>query len=183
MAGAIPDSKSVHYNTPKWFLDLVIKATGPIDLDPCSNEWSIVPSRKKYLFSEGQDGLKMAWENNIFCNPPYGKDKVNKTSLKDWINKAANSYKDHVEPNFQASLLIPCMPDRTFWHNGIFTTATGIIFVKGRLNFGDKGNWDTDSAPMPVCLVYWGPSQTFNVLKFTFEVANKGFGVDLVRSR
>lgn len=55
---------------------------GSINLDPCSNEYSVVNAETEYRLPE-HDGLKESWNYpNIFVNPPYGIDKERGTTIK-----------------------------------------------------------------------------------------------------
>ena len=49
--------------------------------------------------------------------------------------------------------LLPARPDTLYWHRDIAGSAS-VLFLKGRLKFGDAGQ----PAPFPSCLVVWGAS-------------------------
>lgn len=63
------------YVTPPEVLALVYAAIGIPDLDPCSNERSLVISKRKLGFH--QDGLNADWDaRSVFMNPPYSNTHV-----------------------------------------------------------------------------------------------------------
>lgn len=59
--------------TPQWIVDLVL-AFWPegIDIDPCTNDCSIVPARVRYDGSAiERDGKRQPWSGRCYVNPPY----------------------------------------------------------------------------------------------------------------
>lgn len=52
-------------------LDLVLKAMGNIDLDPCSNDAKTVPAANHFTATD--NGLTKQWDGKVFLNPPYSK--------------------------------------------------------------------------------------------------------------
>jgi len=70
--------------TPAPIIDRVVKWLGPIDLDPCSNEWSLVGAAHTYSIDRGEDGLSLPWFGRVWENPPYGRGH-----LKRWAMCAA----------------------------------------------------------------------------------------------
>jgi hypothetical protein len=62
--------------TPTWLVEIV-RGLGPIDLDPCSNPWSLVEARVALSKHAGDDGLARPWSELVepgalvFVNPPY----------------------------------------------------------------------------------------------------------------
>ena len=86
------------------------------------------------------DGLSVSWEGErVYCNPPY-------SQIKLWAAKFA-------EEAGRADCIVALIPARTdtkWWHDHIMT-ADKIVFIRGRLKFGDgKG-----SAPFPSALAIW----------------------------
>ena len=59
--------------TPSPIIDRVVKWLGPINLDPCSNEWSSVRAAASYSIDRGEDGLNLPWFGRVWENPPYGR--------------------------------------------------------------------------------------------------------------
>jgi len=82
-AGRTVNSHSKHWGTPPKYVNAVKKIfNGVIDLDPCSNEYSIVNAKTEYKLPEN-DGLKESWNfPTIYVNPPYGADRERGTTIK-----------------------------------------------------------------------------------------------------
>lgn len=87
------DQKSVHWCTPPKYADAVMRFfNNVIDLDPCSNPYSLIRARV-CLSLPDNDGLKHEWAyRHIFVNPPYGKDRERNTSIKDWLCKCCKAH-------------------------------------------------------------------------------------------
>ena len=83
-AGRRVNTLSHEWCTPAKYVNAVKKFFGgKIDLDPCSNDDSIVNATVEYRLPE-KDGLKEIWNfNKIYVNPPYGADKERGTSIKN----------------------------------------------------------------------------------------------------
>jgi site-specific DNA-methyltransferase (adenine-specific) len=112
-------------------------------LDPCAT------SRNKKcnkFYTEAEDGLIKNWGGeSVFCNPPYGRE------VKKWVKKC---YEESLKPNTTVVMLIPSRTDTTWWHDYIMHAAE-IIFIKGRLKFGDSKN----SAPFPSAIIVFKNNQ------------------------
>lgn len=153
-AGRTVNSESVCWGTPKHYLDSVREVFGgDISLDPCSNEWSIVAAQTEYKLPSS-DGLKESWEYpTIFVNPPYGRCKVSKTSIKNWIKRCA----DAAKAGSKVVALIPVATNTSHWKDIVFKTATSICFLsEPRVKFLEQGKGGGKGAPMACAMVYWG---------------------------
>ena len=75
-------------------------------------------------------------------NPPYGREQVK------WIEKAYNESQNDAK----IVCLIPARPDTKVWQNILFSYASIICFIRGRLKFGGS----KDSAPFPSALIVFG---------------------------
>lgn len=66
------------YTTPLW----IARAVGPVWLDCCSNERSVMTRQLEFRLDCGQDGLELAHliprhpPGIVWCNPPYGRGEV-----------------------------------------------------------------------------------------------------------
>jgi hypothetical protein len=182
VSGHIEDAMSVDWGTPKFLVDASTEVFGgKIDLDPCSNEHSIVGARFNFILPE-HDGLVDPWDEvdgqkieSIFVNPPYGRTHMHKVtkeilSAKEWkkIPKAERiAYKtttikhwiqrcwDYGSKGLEVIALIPAAVDTKHWQFTIFPTAQRICWLSGRLKF-ILPNGGKNSAPMACALCYWG---------------------------
>ena len=78
---------------------------------------------------------------SVFCNPPYGR------AIAAWVKKC----KEEAEkPGTVVVALLPARTDTKWFHEYIYNKAE-IVFLRGRLKFGDGKN----SAPFPSMLAIW----------------------------
>jgi hypothetical protein len=149
----ITDNKD--WGTPPKYVEAV-KAffDGQIDLDPCSNDWSIVKARVEYRLPK-HDGLKEDWGyKKIFVNPPYGKDQRRGTGIKSWIQRCEMAHRTNAS---EVLALVPVAVNTAHWKQFIFGKARSVCFLADtRLKFLVNGNDGGKGAPMACCMVYWG---------------------------
>lgn len=154
-AGRKVNTLSQSWCTPPKYVN-AIKAFwgGEIELDPCSNEFSIVQAKTEYILPHA-DGLKQEWDaRTIYVNPPYGADRERGTTIKNWLAKCVQANQAF---HSEVIALIPVAPNTTHWKNYVFGKASSICFLYDtRLRFLEKGQDVGKGAPMACCLVYWG---------------------------
>ena len=165
-AGRNAISTKKDWNTPPKYIELINNMLGDKDLDPCSNEDSMVDAKIKYILPV--NGLDESWDyKKIFVNPPFGKDIESKTSLYNWIKKGVDANKNGSEILF----LIPVATNTKHFKELIFKNASGICFLNDtRLKFWSDGKEDKKGAPMACCFVYFGE----NYEKFVKVFSNNG---------
>ena len=154
-AGRKVNTLSQSWCTPPKYVNAIKKFwDGTIDLDPCSNEYSIVKAVTEFKLPE-TDGLKEEWDfKTIYVNPPYGADRERGTTIKDWLGKCVLSYQKY---NSEILALIPVAPNTTHWKKFIFGKADAICFLYDtRLRFLVDGMDSGKGAPMACCIIYWG---------------------------
>lgn len=151
-AGRKRISEKKDWNTPPKYIKAVYDFFGEVDLDPCSNELSIVNAKTEFILPI--DGLKEEWDyKRIFMNPPYGRDMAMKTTIKNWIIKANEAYINGSE----VLALIPVATSSSHFKEIIFKEANSICFLGDtRLKFMVDGELSKMGAPMSCCIVYWG---------------------------
>lgn len=132
---ALYSSKKVEWETPQPIFDFINKAWH-FDVDVCA-----LPENAKCntYYTPEQDGLKQIWRGVCWMNPPYGRD------IAKWMRKAYNTAKSN---HGSVVALVHARTDTKWWHDYAMK-ATYIIFIKGRLKFG---NADA-SCPFPSCFV------------------------------
>lgn len=156
-AGRTVNPQSVHWCTPRKYVDAVRAAFGgTIDLDPCSNQWSIVDARVSYALP-AKDGLQESWNfPTIYVNPPYGADKGRRTTIKNWLYKCA-----HAHDNYGADVLalVPVATNTRHWKDYVWGKAAMACFLYDtRLRFLVEGRDAGKGAPMSCAMIYWGDS-------------------------
>jgi len=154
-AGRNVNSISQSWGTPHKYVRAVKDVFGgQIDLDPCSNEYSVVNARVEYSLPE-RDGLKETWNYpRIYVNPPYGIDKKRGTTIKNWLARCAHA---HEAFNSEVLALVPIAANTTHWKKYVFTKAKAICFLYDtRLRFLENGQDSGKGAPMACAMIYWG---------------------------
>jgi hypothetical protein len=152
-------SSEVHtWMTPESFLDLV-RAVGPIALDPCTTPENptgaahfccqvvVQDDNGRPVIAPYSDGLQRRWSDFrglVYCNPPYGR------ALGAWAAKCS----EEARLGAEIILLVPARPD-TKWFQHLWN-ADALLFWRGRLKF--KGA--TAGAPFPSAVAFWGPSSS-----------------------
>jgi len=154
-AGRNINSLSKEWGTPLKYINAIkLFFDGEIDLDPCSNNYSIVNAVVEYKLPV-YDGLIESWNyKKIYVNPPYGIDKERKTSIKNWLLKC-----DDTNKKFGSEILalIPVATNTGHWKKYVFGKAEAICFLADtRLRFLMNGKGDGKGAPMACSMVYWG---------------------------
>lgn len=126
-------SKSNEWETPRWLFD-ELNNDFHFTLDPCATSKN---AKCKKYYTAQEDGLEKSWKGErVFCNPPYGRE------ISKWVKKCASGEADI------SVMLIPARTDTSYFHDFIYGKAR-IIFLRGRLKFGDSKN----SAPFPSMIV------------------------------
>lgn len=134
-------SKTNEWATPRKlfeYLDSLYHFT----LDPCATDENH-KCDKYYTLKD--DGLSKSWDNEVvFMNPPYG------GHTKDWLVKA----KESAERGATVVCLIVSSTDRSYWHDIIYKDASEILFLRGRVKFGDSKT----TAPFASAIVIFRPN-------------------------
>lgn len=154
-AGRNVTSQSIHWCTPPKYVEAVKRVLGGrIDLDPCSNVWSIVGAKTEWTLPES-DGLSKEWlYKTIYVNPPYGADRQRNTTIKDWLHKCSDA---HGIYDSEVLALVPVAANTGHWKKYVWGNATAVCFLYDtRLKFLENGRGDTKGAPMACSMVYWG---------------------------
>jgi len=154
-AGRKVNTTSLDWGTPEKYVDAVKEFFGgEIDLDPCSNSYSIVKARIEYILPKN-DGLKDSWNfRRIYVNPPYGLDRKRGTGIKNWLYRCALAHKSH---HSEILALVPVATNTGHWKKYVFGKAIAICFLYDtRLKFLVNGENGGKGAPMSCAMIYWG---------------------------
>lgn len=131
--------------TPDYVLDPVrVDLGGVIGLDPCTTDDNPVGAR--VFFTQADDGLARSWpRTSAFVNPPYGKAR------ESWVDRCIKIALSGVP----VVLLIPAATDTRIFQKAA-STATAVVFIKGRVKFGVlRPNRRQVAASRPSALIGW----------------------------
>lgn len=148
-------SHSHHWCTPLKYVQAVRDFfDGVVDLDPCSNRFSLVNANVEYSLP-GSDGLAEPWNaRTVYVNPPYGRDRSRNTGIRDWLRKCSEAPKLF---NAEVLALVPVATNTRHWKDYVFGVAEGLAFLYDtRLKFLEDGRESDKGAPMSCAMIYWG---------------------------
>ncbi|KAA1258640.1 DNA N-6-adenine-methyltransferase (Dam) [Rubripirellula obstinata] len=154
-AGRTVNSASLEWCTPPKYSTAIEKFfDGPVSLDPCSNQYSVISAKKRYQLPK-HDGLLETWNfDSIFVNPPYGSDRERGTTIRDWLARCAEA---NLSNGTEVLALVPVAANTKHWKKFVWSVATGIAFLYDtRLKFLENGKDDGKGAPMACAMIYWG---------------------------
>ncbi len=146
---------SQHWGTPQKYINVVREFFGgAIDLDPCSNVYSLVNARVEYSLPE-HDGLNETWNfPTIYVNPPYGTDPLRGTRISHWLAKCEKANRMH---GSEVLALVPVATNTGHWKKYVYGRASCICFLYDtRLRFLVNGQDEGKGAPMSCAMIYWG---------------------------
>ena len=111
--------------------DFKLDAAASPEDTKCSSFLPVIPSFPKGAL----DGSEWPNEGWIWCNPPYGVNKDNDTSLKDWCK----AFVDQSTNGRKIVALLPNNTDTQWFHKHVLPHAK-IVWIRGRLQFaiGDE---------------------------------------------
>ena len=139
------NSGNSEWYTPAEYIELAHEVMGNIDLDPASSEIANkIVQAKKYYTAEN-DGLSQEWSGNIWLNPPYA---------SELINKFVDKFITELTKINQAIILVNNATE-TEWFNKLVRHSSALCFPSGRVKFYRPDG--TIGAPLQgQALIYFG---------------------------
>ena len=109
------------------------------DLDVCASG----PNVCENYYTEADNSLLKIWLGLCWMNPPYGR------GISQWVARAVGQSEAH--RNTTVVCLVPARTDTKWFQNATYY-ASQVVFIRGRLKFGDA----TNSAPFPSAFIVFG---------------------------
>lgn len=152
--------------TPPEILRAADEVMGGIDLDPASSTTANKAVNAKRFYSQEDDGLKQAWNGNVWMNPPYAQPLC-----KHFCVKLSNEYK---AGNISQACVLVNNATETEWFSELASIATAIVFPRGRIKFvKPEGN---PGAPLQgQAIIYIGN----NKVEFLNRFKSFGWGAEV----
>lgn len=126
-------------------IELYLKACQEYKIFPQIDVCASKNNTKCHYFLDKKDnGLKYAWYQDFFMNPPY-------SEIDEWMKKA---WEDHELWNNNALILTYSKTDTKWWHNYVEKKAE-VHNIKGRIKFFMNGIKSQNSAPYPSCWIIY----------------------------
>lgn len=120
----------------------LLKSLGRFTLDPCAPIVRPWATADRHLTIE-DDGLSQVWNGRVWCNPPYG--------------LAAAKWLDKLKSHGNGIALIFARTETRMFFDHVWSDASGILFIKGRLYFHHvDGSRARGNSGAPSCLVAYG---------------------------
>ena len=153
--------------TPASFMEPIYHAFGEIDLDPCGHPSSPVIARRRFILSDGDDGLTTPWSGRfVFVNPPYSKQL-------DWVRRAHNQWE---AGNVNTVVcLVPTRTDSEFFHDKVLDEAD-LYLLQGRLRFLKEAG-KPQATPFSLMVVAFGAT-TPQRARFAARVPGRWIAAD-----
>ena len=139
------ENRSDEWKTPQSLVRFINK-NFKIDIDPWCSVFNV---RAKQHFTKKENGLRKAWNGNVYLNPPY-------SEISKWMDKA---YKEHNKRGYLIICLTPARTGTAWFHQYAFK-ANYILFISKRLKF-DGGKRKRDASPFDSCLIIFGKLNRF----------------------
>lgn len=93
-------------------------------------------------FDKEMNGLAQSWQGEVvWCNPPY-------SEIRRWVEKAWLES----QGDCKVVMLLPALTEVKWFHDLVYNKAR-VLFIRGRLCFGQAGG---GRAPFASMLVFWG---------------------------
>lgn len=112
------------------------------DLDPCSLPERPWPTARAH-YTEAENGLLLPWFGRVWLNPPYSV-----SALTRFLGRMAG--------HGQGTALIFARTETDAFHRFVWEAATGLLFLRGRLNFhaADGRRADANGGAPSVLIAY-----------------------------
>lgn len=100
----------------------LVESLGPFDLDPAGAPGHELAART-YLPERGEDGTALPWSGRVWLNPPYGPE--------------ARAFMARMAIHGDGIALLPARTETRMFRDCVWSFASGVLFVFGRLVFLD----------------------------------------------
>lgn len=152
----VNNSGNNEWYTPEVFIQTARAVMGSIDTDPASCELANETVQANTYYTVEDDGLTKTWTGNVWMNPPYSSDLIEK-----FINKLIEE-----RPNYKQAIVLVNNCTETAWFASLTSIASAVCFPKGRVKF-IMSDGKTKGAPLQgQAVVYIGTMPEYFLYAF-----------------
>lgn len=119
------NSGNNEWYTPSEIIEAARTAMGSIDIDPASNDIAQQTVKAKIYYTVDTNGLAQKWDGNVWLNPPYSSELIEK-----FIDKLVAE-----KSNYRQAVILVNNATETGWFNKIVSIASAVCFPKSRVKF------------------------------------------------
>jgi ParB family chromosome partitioning protein len=116
--------------TPVFYLDAARDVMGRIDVDPASCQLAQKFVQAETYYTAKDDGLEHEWSGNVWLNPPYSKDLVQR-----FIEAL---FEEVVAKRTKQAIVLVNNATETAWGQSLLQMSDAVCFPQGRISFVDK---------------------------------------------
>lgn len=150
------NSGNNEWYTPADYIELARKVMGTIDLDPASCKFANQTVKAGNYYTIDDNGLRHKWYGNVWLNPPYSKNLIEKFTSK---------LIDDLDEIESAIVLVNNATD-TAWFRELAEECSAICFTYGRVKFISPDK-DTAAPLQGQALLYFGKNPKLFVDTFS----------------
>jgi phage N-6-adenine-methyltransferase len=134
---------SAHAEKDEWLTPPeILSRLGEFDLDPCAPIYRPWSTARQHL-TINDNGLTREWHGRVWLNPPYGRE------TSGWLAR--------LKAHRRGTALIFARTETACWFAHVWSGATAILFLKGRLNFHHStGIRSRKNCGAPLALIAYG---------------------------
>lgn len=131
----VNNSGNNEWYTPSEYIESARAVMGSIDLDPASNELANQTVKATRFYDIETNGLLHDWNGNIWMNPPYS---------SDLIERFADKLVEQIRAdNVLSAIVLVNNATETRWFGKLASFANAVVFPQGRIRYdspeGKKG--------------------------------------------
>lgn len=142
------NSGNNEWYTPPSIVDLARSVMGVIDFDPASSDVANLTVKASEYVTEDMDGLKAQWHGRVWLNPPYSSPLISQ-----FCEATVAAYTDG---KIQEACVLTNNATETRWLQDLFSVASAVCFLKGRIKFLDKDGVASNAPLQGQCITYIG---------------------------
>ena len=119
------NSGNNEWYTPSEFIEAARAAMNGIDTDPASSDIAQEVVKASTFYTAETNGLDKEWHGNVWMNPPYASDLIEK-----FIDKLIEQ-----RGNYNQAVVLVNNATETGWFNKLISIASVVCFPKSRVKF------------------------------------------------